>query len=772
MTDLRLILSTQGRLIARVLPYFPGTVLAGAGISITQIGVAYTFTWDPTVLGGTSVIATGSTAPRTVADRFADVINVRDFGAVGDDAADNCDEIIAALAAAAGKRLYFPPGTYRVPFSAITCFTPGANTEIFGDGQGRSIIKFVPSSTSFRACVDNTNGNLSAKGVTLAVVPPTNGSSTLFAMNGSGLFLDDCELDGGTTNVGATVSTVDSVGINCKSTGTQTDLVVRNCTIHRLRFPLLKAGANTSTQRRIRVLNNTFHSNYNEDLSFNSPNGVMDDIIVTGNTFRDGLGSSASLSQIYLAFATATHYAAADNKFFGTVADAIHIEEACKYSIVSNNDINVDCSNGIFVSDNNIAGVAIAPQFLTVTGNTIKKAGTQKSANSAGINLVYDGSAEVPLKNSVIAENIIDGFESGIYTGQTIDDAVIIANNEIFNCTHGIRSPEGPITASGNLTNGCDTGVSSIDGGTLIGHIFSNCTVNVDATNEAITLIDPVFLFPEFSVGAGSTTNKNTLPLGTTDRCAGFMQIIVTSSANADYTVRQFKVDWNGSVFRPIVWDKGGDAQGGVAAVPLRNSSMLAASIFSTSARTIRAQVRFNGVITVSDTFNTVAGTSSVYDQLSVDQLAFPATQNPSADPNTLDDYEEGSWTPAITFATPGNLSVSYGTQLGRYTKKGREVTAHFEITTSAFTHTTASGNLTITGLPFASSTDLSMQGDTMWQGITKANYTDMSPVTVGATTTLLIVASGSGQNVAAVTAADTPTGGTVRLRGTITYFV
>src|SRR3569623_1696890 len=52
-------------------------------------------------------------------------------------------------------------------------------------------------------------------------------------------------------------------------------------------------------------------------------------------------------------------------------------------------------------------------------------------------------------------------------------------------------------------------------------------------------------------------------------------------------------------------------------------------------------------------------------------QLAFPATQNPSANANTLDDYEEGSWTPTVSF-TGASTGVTYGgTTLGRYTKIG-----------------------------------------------------------------------------------------------------
>ena len=68
-----------------------------------------------------------------------------------------------------------------------------------------------------------------------------------------------------------------------------------------------------------------------------------------------------------------------------------------------------------------------------------------------------------------------------------------------------------------------------------------------------------------------------------------------------------------------------------------------------------------------------------------------------TGDANTLDDYEEGSWTPAFSF-TGG--SVSYGTQLGAYTKIGRYVFAHFSFSISSVSGPT--GTLTITGLPFS----------------------------------------------------------------------
>ena len=80
--------------------------------------------------------------------------------------------------------------------------------------------------------------------------------------------------------------------------------------------------------------------------------------------------------------------------------------------------------------------------------------------------------------------------------------------------------------------------------------------------------------------------------------------------------------------------------------------------------------------------------------------LPFPATQVPSADANTLDDYEEGTWTPGVTF---GGLStnVTYYTQYnkGFYTKVGNlvSITGQLSLTSNG----SATGVAKITGLPF-----------------------------------------------------------------------
>ena len=77
--------------------------------------------------------------------------------------------------------------------------------------------------------------------------------------------------------------------------------------------------------------------------------------------------------------------------------------------------------------------------------------------------------------------------------------------------------------------------------------------------------------------------------------------------------------------------------------------------------------------------------------------ITFPATQSASSDANTLDDYEEGTWTPTIEGTTTAG-TASYGARSGQYTKIGRQVTV---ITYISWSSGTGTGNLRVSGLPF-----------------------------------------------------------------------
>lgn len=135
-----------------------------------------------------------------------------------------------------------------------------------------------------------------------------------------------------------------------------------------------------------------------------------------------------------------------------------------------------------------------------------------------------------------------------------------------------------------------------------------------------------------------------------------------------------------------------------------------------------------------------------------------------------LSDYSTGTWTPTITFTTPGDLNVVYSVRTGTYTKIGRMVHAAYRISTSTFTHTTAVGVLNMTGLPFTAGSFAQYTTATLLGGYTKAGYTAIFCDVLGATTTAQFLAGGSGVAAALVGVADMPTGGTVDLRGIANY--
>lgn len=179
------------------------------------------------------------------------------------------------------------------------------------------------------------------------------------------------------------------------------------------------------------------------------------------------------------------------------------------------------------------------------------------------------------------------------------------------------------------------------------------------------------------------------------------------------------------------------------------------------------------GAAAAAGTFTTTSQTTATVStsiNLTGGQIAFPAVQIPSANANTLDDYEEGNFTPTITFTTPGDLNVVYSNQSGSYTKIGRVVQWSAVIMTSTFTHTTASGGLQVAGLPF---TSISNPPATLsqWVGITSAVATPQIVVALNGTVVNFSVMNVSAGTIASLTTANAPTGvqKTISIGGTFT---
>ena len=111
--------------------------------------------------------------------------------------------------------------------------------------------------------------------------------------------------------------------------------------------------------------------------------------------------------------------------------------------------------------------------------------------------------------------------------------------------------------------------------------------------------------------------------------------------------------------------------------------------LFLSRNATIGGTLGVTGAATLSSTLSVTGAITAT-----AGQIVFPATQAASADANTLDDYEEGTWTPTLGGTT------TYANQDGVYTKVGRlvHIQGHLNITLIG------TGSATVvSGLPFTS---------------------------------------------------------------------
>jgi len=157
-------------------------------------------------------------------------------------------------------------------------------------------------------------------------------------------------------------------------------------------------------------------------------------------------------------------------------------------------------------------------------------------------------------------------------------------------------------------------------------------------------------------------------------------------------------------------------------------------------------------------TASTTIGVGGATPSTSGSGITFPATASASSNANTLDDYEEGTWTPTV------GGTATYSTQAGSYTKVGRLVTVTFNITISVLGTGSAT---TVEGLPFAAVGGLYMTGFPYWDSIASSRAS-VGTLTSGSTNFYffgLATASASVANVISVF------GNAATIRGSFSYF-
>jgi hypothetical protein len=155
-------------------------------------------------------------------------------------------------------------------------------------------------------------------------------------------------------------------------------------------------------------------------------------------------------------------------------------------------------------------------------------------------------------------------------------------------------------------------------------------------------------------------------------------------------------------------------AAGTVSLPSITTTGDVNTGIFFSAADTLVVTTGGTAAVTVDSgqrtKFPTTIGVGDATPSASGSGITFPATQSASTNANTLDDYEEGTWTPSL------GGDATYSNQVGRYIKIGNQVFAHFALAIT--TQGTGSTISAISGLPFASGIASQNCSNLTWSGL------------------------------------------------------
>jgi len=415
------------------------------------------------------------------------------FGAygVGDGSTDNYDAIKLALAAAAGKRLYIPAGHYIILLpDAAGIGGIAAGTTIFGDGA-ESFLDIRTTGSTYLNVFGISNSNITFDKLKIKLTVFSNQLASLFIF-GTGqrenISITGCELL--SSNNYLTAPTHFTYLFNLPSAaGTETNnFQLLDSSIHNWYYTILKTNASQATEQDWIISRNRFYENYTAHWSPNSPSGVHKNIIISDNIFET-IRSPSSGSVHHIGLATVTDCTITGNVFNGlTAGEAIHVEEACRNIVISNNTITIGeltnqviWGDGIRFLDNDISGVLYTPTNISITGNTITRTGT---VGGSGIAIQYDPRGP-NAEHVVCSGNVITGFTYGIELDNN-SPAVHVQGNIVRGCTTGIFLPasSNAQVLDNSITN-CGTGV--LGDGFVDANFYRACSNPIDTANLQIT---------------------------------------------------------------------------------------------------------------------------------------------------------------------------------------------------------------------------------------------------------------------------------------------
>jgi hypothetical protein len=473
------------------------------------------------------VTATGTTQPRSLADRFAQAIyNVRDCGAKGDNTTDDGPALLACVNLACTSKynqvqatVYFPPGTYRTTQQ----LTPWCALNLIGESRDSSYINFDdPTGTHDFFYPGVRAGGITVKGLNFNRVQAATAGAMIHLTDVYFVTIRDSTFNG--------ANLWDGVLLDCQS----------------------------QVANKIYIESNQFFSLSNDGVHINCTAGTgqygVYDTHIFDNYFSDLLGAAVEIHG-YAQGILVDHNFLAHNKYgiLGDTAGLSNLVQCC--SKIRSNDIDSSTTAGIYwtganetqFDDNWIDGFTcilcanisdIGSHYPGTHGLVLNGAhawlssGMMWTNNATPVTIGPSGGTQSTL---VTIYGSSQWFNSASCSGTPTFIVINIANVGVGNCPAASLSASGSIGyATGFGTGGAVTQGTSRTTGVTLNNITGAITmftgapvigtpVSFTVTNSAVAATDVVY--------ATVKSATNTYEVITSATGSGSFQLTVTSLA-------------------------------------------------------------------------------------------------------------------------------------------------------------------------------------------------------------------------------------------------
>ena len=375
------------------------------------------------------VTATGSMISRSLKDRFADTVNVKDFGAAGDGIQDDTSAIQAALTAGAGGKVFLPEGIYKT----TNALNISSNTWLCGSGEG-SVIRSL---------------TLVSGGGGLGV-----GHRQVSGVNISGFRISNLKFDTGSmTGFAAGMRSIYLFG--------SSDYAIKDCV-----FITPGAAVASLNCARYSIINNDIYIQSTTGAALHD--GIIDqwygshDFIISKNRIR---GNSIGK---YAILVTGTDTASAPTPVYNFVISENHVFDCLEVGVWamgrSGSAYNFQITNNIVKNIINYYGIAITNAYNFVVNSNIVNGTYRASIRAFNENPIYGSTiaAEYGAITNNVFENANSSLSKAIDTGSAISITdgskyIEVSNNIVRGSSHSYAVFLGTLTSNINVKGECFT---------------------------------------------------------------------------------------------------------------------------------------------------------------------------------------------------------------------------------------------------------------------------------------------------------------------------